>query len=76
LKKDYNRVAHFPQSSLYEQHAFLVRLWRNGPEEPWRASVKSVTHEQEIHFSSPENLFLFLHGQIAEQTAEEVTAGS
>lgn len=46
-------------------HSFLVRMWRDGPEEPWRASVKAVAGGREIHFVSPEKLFLFLHGQVA-----------
>ncbi|NUM44641.1 MAG: hypothetical protein HUU38_08025 [Anaerolineales bacterium] len=44
--------------------AFLLRLWRDNPEEPWRASVKTVANGREIHFLSPEKLFLFLHQQM------------
>jgi hypothetical protein len=46
-------------------HSFLVRMWRDSPQEPWRASVRSVAGGGEIHFVSPEKLFLFLHGQLA-----------
>lgn len=44
-----------------ECRAFLVRLWRDGPQQPWRATVKQVSDGLEFHFSSPEKLLLFLH---------------
>lgn len=50
-----------PQTS--EQHAYLVRLWRDSAREPWRASAKQVSTGREFHFVSPEKLFLFLHEQ-------------
>lgn len=46
-----------------EHRAYLVRLWRDGPQQPWRATVKQVSDGQELHFSSPEKLLLFLHGK-------------
>jgi hypothetical protein len=46
--------------------AFLVRLWRDGPQEPWRASAKEVANGRELFFSSPEKLFLFLYAQTTE----------
>ena len=48
--------------------AYLVRMWRDGPQEPWRASVKTVANGREIYFVSPEKLFLFLHRQVADST--------
>lgn len=59
----------------HDSHSFLVRMWRDGPEEPWRASVKTVADGMELHFVSPEKLFLFLHEQIAVVPAEVVEAG-
>lgn len=47
--------------SSAECRAFLVRLWRDGPQQPWRATVKQVSDGLEFHFSSPERLLLFLH---------------
>lgn len=44
--------------------AYLLRMWRDNPQEPWRASVKMVADGQEIHFLSPEKLFLFLHQEM------------
>lgn len=46
-----------------ECHAFLVKLWRDSPQEPWRATAKQVSTGREFHFASPEKLFLFLHEQ-------------
>lgn len=43
--------------------AYLVRMWRDSPQEPWRASLKIVLTGRELHFVSPEKLFLFLHRQ-------------
>jgi hypothetical protein len=65
-------MAQPPKSSRYERRAFLVRLWRDSPMEPWRASAQPAPQAREIYFSSPEKLFLFLHDQLAEQTAQSV----
>lgn len=47
-----------------EYQAYLIRLWRDSDQEPWRAMAKQVSTGREIHFDSPEKLFLFLHAQI------------
>lgn len=62
--KEYN-IMNLPQKSSdsSESHAYLVRLWRVDPQEPWRATVKVVANGLEFHFASPEKLFLFLHEQ-------------
>ena len=52
-----------------DSHAYLLRLWRDGPDEPWRASVKLVADGRELHFASPEKLFLFLHEQTENSVA-------
>jgi hypothetical protein len=53
--------------------AYLVRLWRDSPQEPWRASAKEVANGRERFFASPENLFLFLYAQTAEVNGEQLT---
>ncbi|GAB4580699.1 MAG: hypothetical protein Fur0022_34410 [Anaerolineales bacterium] len=53
------------------RQAYLVRMWRDSPQEPWRASVKAVANGREIYFVSPEKLFLFLHRQMAELAADD-----
>ena len=50
---------------------YLIRLWRAGPREPWRATAKHVPSGREVHFASLEKLFLFLH----EQTVDPVQSG-
>lgn len=44
-------------------HAYLVRLWRDGPENPWRALVRTGDDDEERRFATIEQLFLFLHRQ-------------
>jgi hypothetical protein len=58
---------------LDNRQAFLVRLWRDGPQEPWRASVKAVANGREFFFASPEKLFLFLYAQTTELNSEGIT---
>lgn len=45
---------------LCEYQAYLIRLWRDSDQEPWRASAKQVITGQEFFFVSLEKLFLFL----------------
>jgi hypothetical protein len=52
-------------------HAYLVRLWRDNPDEPWRASAKRVADGRELHFANPEKLFLFLHEQTIEGSQQQ-----
>jgi hypothetical protein len=54
------------ESEGENRRAYFVRLWRENAEEPWRASVKTVGDGREIHFVSPEKLFLFLHSQMGD----------
>jgi hypothetical protein len=51
--------------------AYLVRMWRDGPQEPWRASVKTVANGREIYFVSPEKLFLFLHRKMTDPVVDD-----
>jgi hypothetical protein len=51
----------------YTSHAYLVRLWRDSPVEPWRASAKRVADGRELHFANLEKLFLFLYKQTSEK---------
>lgn len=60
-----------PNTELENSHSFLVRMWRDSPQEPWRASVRSVTGGRELHFVSPEKLFLFLHDRLAGGSIED-----
>ena len=44
-------------------HAYLVRLWRDRPDRPWRALVRDSANDEEHHFATVEELFLFLYRQ-------------
>ena len=50
-----------------EYRAYLVRLWREAPDDPWRAMAKDAHTGEEHHFASVEQLFVFLHDQTAGQ---------
>jgi hypothetical protein len=43
---------------------YLVRIWRNDAEAPWRASAKDTTTGEQHHFAQLENLFSFLREEI------------
>ena len=40
--------------------AYLVRLWRDNAEEPWRASAQSVQSGGLVRFATLQELFVFL----------------
>jgi hypothetical protein len=44
-------------------HAYLVRLWQDRPERPWRAYIRDCANDEERRFATVEELFLFLHLQ-------------
>jgi len=43
--------------------AYLVRLWQEGPDVPWRALTRDAETHEERRFATIEQLFLFLHRQ-------------
>jgi hypothetical protein len=48
-----------------EYHAYLVRLWQEHPQAPWRASVQSVATGETVRFADLDRLFAFLQAQAA-----------
>jgi hypothetical protein len=48
-----------------EYHAYLVRLWQEHPQAPWRASVQSVETGETMRFADLGQLFAFLQAQAA-----------
>lgn len=48
----------------YQYQSYLIRLWQDGKDAPWRASAKDVVTGQQHLFVSPEQLFSYLHKQI------------
>lgn len=49
-----------PKLSSPHYHAYLVRLWREDHQRPWRASAQSAFTQQVHHFASVEALYAFL----------------
>ncbi|HEX6509652.1 MAG TPA: hypothetical protein VF221_18640 [Chloroflexota bacterium] len=43
--------------------AYLVRLWQESPDIPWRVLARDVETGEECRFATIEQLFLFLHRQ-------------
>jgi hypothetical protein len=52
-------------------HAYLVRLWRDKPDIPWRVLVKEVQTARELYFADLEQLFLFFHQEIDDSAEGE-----
>ena len=40
--------------------AYLVRLWRDDSQQPWRASAQSVQSGELVRFATLQELFIFL----------------
>jgi hypothetical protein len=62
-----------PQPHIYA--AYLVRLWRDSQESPWRASVQSVSDGRITHFNSLPALFEFLELRSTESDDEQTASG-
>ena len=58
------------QESRSIHRMYVLRLWRDGPRSPWRASVKPVSTGKETHFANLENLCVFLQTETATQAEE------
>ena len=43
-----------------ERYSYLLRLWRNGPEDGWRASLQSVQTGERHIFADLASLLAFL----------------
>jgi hypothetical protein len=44
--------------------SYLLRLWREGPEEPWRASLEVVPTGEVQRFGELEAMWEFLHKRL------------
>jgi hypothetical protein len=54
-----------------DYHAYLVRLWQDGPNASWRAFAKEVLTKNEHQFASLEELFVFLEAQTVRNQERE-----
>jgi hypothetical protein len=46
-------------------HSYLLRLWRDGADQPWRASLQSTATEETFVFVDLRTLLAFLVEQVA-----------
>lgn len=56
--------------------AYLVRLWRENEEIPWRASAQSARTGEKVFFADLESLFIFLRSQTHVNAATEAAMSS
>lgn len=46
-------------------HAYLVRLWRDDRQQPWRAELVSPRTGEAVRFGTAEQLFSYMQEQMA-----------
>lgn len=51
--------------------SYLLRLWRDNSQSPWRASLQSSATEELQHFLTAEDLWAFLKAQMSGKEEEE-----
>lgn len=51
-----------PKAEQY-YHSYLVRVWQDGPQTPWRVLAQSIQSGETIHFADLEGFFAFLRAQ-------------
>ncbi len=47
-------------------HSYLVRLWQDDPQTPWRVLAQSVQSGETLHFADLASFFAFLQTQIVD----------
>ena len=61
-------------TTIYTQYrAFLLRIWQETPQMPWRASLQCTISGQKRGFRDLESLFAFLETEV--EQASQATAG-
>ena len=54
-----------PQPAAYFRYrGYLLRLWQETPQAPWRVSLRSVTSGEQYHFTDLAGLSAFLQDQM------------
>jgi hypothetical protein len=56
-------------------HAYLLRLWQEAPQTPWRALTRDVESGEERHFATLDQLFLFLYQHTVRREGREPPGG-
>lgn len=54
---------------MSDYHAYLIRLWRDETQQPWRAELVSPHTGEARRFATPEQAFRYVQEQIAGTTA-------
>ena len=62
-----------PAEHAVLNETYLVRLWRDNPRSPWRATVHKVRTGEETHFARTEDMLAYLQTDMG---AEAHAAGS
>ena len=50
-------------TSTYQYQSFLIRLWQDSEDAPWRVSTTHVTTGEQLFFDNLESLFIYLSRQ-------------
>jgi hypothetical protein len=53
----------FTGSESTDYHSYLLRIWRDGPQRPWRASMQCATTDTLHYFADMSHLIAFLKAQ-------------
>jgi hypothetical protein len=56
-----DRIPKGPVQGENRYQAYLVRLWQDTTDTPWRALARNAEDGEECRFATVEHLFLFLH---------------
>jgi hypothetical protein len=63
----------FTQSESSDYHSYLLRIWRDSPQRPWRASMQCAATGTLHYFADMSHLVAFLQAQTDD--VEERAAG-
>jgi hypothetical protein len=55
-----------PATGSRHSRSYLLRLWQEGPESPWRAMLRCVTSKERLLFHDIEGLVAFLKAEMGE----------
>lgn len=53
---------------MSDYHAYLIRLWRDDMQQPWRAELVSPHTGEVVRFATAEHLFSHMQKQIEADT--------
>ena len=49
---------------MSDYHAYMIRLWRDDPQQPWRAELVSPHTGEARRFASPEQMFTYVRQEM------------